>query len=504
METQTSSKILIKNSLFLYFRMFFTMLVSVYTSRVILQILGIEDYGLYNVVGGVIVMFSFMNMSMTTATSRYLNYELGLKTSSLDSLNRVFSTCLAVHLTDALIVFVLCETAGLYLLYNTMQIPLDRFDACLVVFHTSLVALFFGILFTPFNAAIIAHERMNAFAYISIVEVILKLAIVYLLCVIDEDRLIMYSWLYLIISISLPFIYAIYCWRKFPETHKMGKVSKEKFFSIFSFGGWNLFGDGAYALFSNGINILLNMFFGASVNAARGIMVQVNGIAIKFTQSFQTAINPQIIKSYSSNNIEHMRSLIMLSSRFTIYVLLIIIVPLFAYIDDILIFWLKQVPPYTAIFVRLMLIITIFDALGNPLTNAVNATGNNKLYQIVIGGSMLMICPVAYICLRLGAPPFGVFIVHLIIGGIAHFLRLLFIKRMIELSLRQYFTTVIIPCVLIILLSFMFLYILPTVNVLLGIALSLVVVFLLIVIIGLKREERQFIYSKLRKFKNEK
>ena len=192
METQTSSKILIKNSLFLYFRMFFTMLVSVYTSRVILQILGIEDYGLYNVVGGLIVMFSFMTMSLTTPTSRYLNYELGLKTSSLDSLNRVFSTCLAVHLTDALIVFVLCETAGLYLLYNTMQIPLDRFDACLVVFHTSLVALFFGILFTPFNAAIIAHERMNAFAYISIVEVILKLAIVYLLCVIDADRLIMY------------------------------------------------------------------------------------------------------------------------------------------------------------------------------------------------------------------------------------------------------------------------------------------------------------------------
>lgn len=504
METQTSNKTLIKNSLFLYFRMFFTMIVSVYTSRVILQVLGIEDYGLYNVVGGVIVMFTFMNMSMTTATSRYLNYELGLKSSSLESLNKVFSTCLAVHLTDALIVFVLCETAGLYLLYNTMQIPADRFAACLVVFHTSLVALFLGILFTPFNAAIVAHERMNAFAYISIVEVILKLAIVYLLCVIDADRLIVYSWLYLIVSISLPLVYAIYCLCNFPETRKLGKISKDKFFSIFCFGGWNLFGDGAYALFSNGINILLNMFFGASVNAARGIMVQVNGIAIKFTQSFQTAINPQIIKSYSSNNIEHMRSLIMLSSRFTMFVLLIIIIPLFAYIDEILVFWLKQVPPYTAIFVRLMLIISIFDALGNPLTNAVNATGNNKIYQIIIGGSMLMICPIAYVCLKLGCQPYVVFIVHLVIGCLAHFLRLVIVKHKIGFDIMGYIFEVLLTNIFVLLLILgAFLLIKTYVNIIVGIPLLIIFTVVAIFFLGLFSNERSCIISYIKKY-NEK
>lgn len=487
---------LIKNSLFLYFRMFFTMLVSVYTSRVILQVLGIEDYGLYNVVGGVIVMFSFMNMSMTTATSRYLNYELGLKTSSTDSLRRVFSTCLAVHLTDAIIVLVLCETAGLYLLYNSMQIPADRFEACLVVFHTSLVALFFGILFTPFNAAIVAHERMNAFAYISIIEVILKLAIVFLLCVINADRLIVYSWLYLFVSISLSFVYVIYCWRKFPETRKLVKITKDKYVSIFCFGGWNLFGDGAYALFSNGINILLNMFFGATVNAARGIMVQVNGIAIKFTQSFQTAINPQIIKSYSSNNIERMRDLIMLSSRFTMFVLLIIIIPLFAYIDEILVFWLKNVPPYTAIFVRLMLIISIFDALGNPLTNAVNATGNNKTYQIIIGGSMLMICPIAYVCLKFGCQPYVVFIVHLFIGCIAHFLRLVIVRRKIRFHIMTYVLEVMVKNIIIlfVVLGF-FLFFKSNINVLLGIPLLLIITIVCVFFIGLVPRERNKVLS---------
>ena len=502
MEVQTSNKTLIKNSLFLYFRMFFTMLVSVYTSRVILQVLGIEDYGLYNVVGGVIVMFSFMNMSMTTATSRYLNYELGLKASSYDSLRRVFSTCLAVHLTDALIVCALCETAGLYLLYNSMQIPADRFDACLVVFHTSLVSLFFGILFTPFNAAIVAHERMNAFAYISIIEVILKLVIVYLLCVINADRLIVYSWLYLFVSISLSFVYVIFCWRNFPETRKLVKITKDKYISIFCFGGWNLFGDGAYALFSNGINILLNMFFGATVNAARGIMVQVNGIAIKFTQSFQTAINPQIIKSYSSNNIERMRDLIMLSSRFTMFVLLIIIIPLFAYIDEILVFWLKDVPSYTAIFVRLMLMITIFDALGNPLTNAVNATGNNKIYQILIGGSMLMICPIAYVCLKFGCQPYVVFIVHLIIGCIAHFLRLIIVRRKIGFHIMTYISEVMVKNIIILFIVLgLFQFFKSNINILLGIPLLLIITTVCVYSIGLVPRERNKVLSYIRKLR---
>lgn len=498
MTVRVNNRTLVKNSIFLYFRMICTMLVSMYTSRVILEVLGVEDYGLYNVVGGAVVMFGFLNMSMTTATSRFINYEIGKMECSVESLRKVFSSCMAVHLLDAILVVILCETIGMYLLYYTMQIPQERFFACLVVFHTSLVSLFFSILFTPFQAAIIAHERMSAFAYISIIEAVLKLLIVYLLVIISEDRLVVYSVLYFCVSLVLSFVSAIYCWHKFDETKKLVKVDVSLFKSIFYFGGWNLLGDGAYALFSNGINILLNMFFGPTINAARGIMVQVNGIAIKFTQSFQTAINPQIIKSYSGNDIGNMEALVVLSSRFTLYVLLLTIIPLCLYVDEVLVLWLKTVPPYTSIFVRLMLVISIFDALGNPITNAVNATGRNKKYQIIIGGSMLLICPVAYICLKLGGQPYLVFIVHLVIGVIAHLFRLLIIRKLVGLSIRNYIKKICFPGCSIMFLSFLFFGLISSLRFYIGGLLIVCFILFLIIFLGLSTNERSYLFEKIK------
>lgn len=498
MARHTNTKTLIRNSVFLYFRMIFIMLVSMYTSRVILETLGIDDYGLYNVVGGAVVMFGFLNMSMTTATSRFINYELGKNKCSVHNLRKVFSSCLAVHFVDAVLVLLLCETIGLYLLYNVMSIPSNRFFACMIVFQTSLISLFISILFTPFHASIIAHERMSAFAYMGIIEAMLKLFVVYLLKIIPEDRLITYTLLYFFISLIMSFVYVLYCWHNFEETKKLVKFDSSLFKSIFYFGGWNLLGDGAYALFSNGINILLNIFFGPSVNAARGIMVQVNGIAIKFTQSFQTAINPQIIKSYSGNDIGYTKNLVLLSSRFTLYVLLIIIIPLYCYIDVLLMLWLKSVPLYTSVFVRLMLLISIFDALGNPITNAVNATGKNKRYQLIISGTMLLICPIAYVCLSLGCQPYSVFMVHLFIGMAAHFLRIKYLTRLMGLSLKDYAKQIILPGCTILLLSFLFFELISSVTFYIGLFCLVLFVLLLIFIVGINNKEKMFVSQRIR------
>jgi len=436
-----------KNTLMLYFRMLLIMAVSFYTSRVVLQTLGVVDYGIYNVVGGIVAMFGFLNSAMSSGTQRYLTFELGR--GDAEKLRRVFVTSMNIHIIISAIVFVLSETVGLWLLYNKMTIPQDRFGAAMWVYQCSILSTMVMFMSVPYNATIIAHEKMSAFAYISVLEVVLKLLIVYLLLIGDMDKLILYAVLMLTVQVIIRFIYNIYCRRYFEETRYSFLFDKLLFKEMLSFSGWNLWGNMAAVFFTQGLNILLNMFFGPAVNAARGVAVQVQHAVTQFSMNFQTAINPQITKSYATGDYSYMHSLIFRSSRFTFFLLLCICLPVFMEAEALLGIWLKEVPEYSATFLRLILCVTILDAVANPLMISAQATGRVKIYQSVVGGILLMILPIAYVVLKLGGNPQSVFIVHLTICVIAFVVRLLIVRKLIKLSLKKYFKHVISNCLLV-------------------------------------------------------
>lgn len=447
-----NNKRIAKNTLLLYFRMLLIMLVTFYTSRVVLHTLGVVDYGIYNVVGGIVAMFGFLNTAMSSATQRYLTFELGRRDS--DKLKRVFITSMNIHILIAILVFVLAETIGLWFLCHKMIIPEERFTASMWVYQCSILSTMVMFVSVPYNATIIAHEKMSAFAYISILEVVLKLLIVYLLLIGNVDKLILYAILMLGVQIIIRMIYNIFCRRHFDETKYKLFFDKGLFKEMLSFSGWNLFGNIATVAYTQGLNILLNMFFGPVVNAAQGVAVQVQHAVSQFSVNFQTAINPQITKSFAVQDLNYMHSLIFRSSRFTFFLLLCISLPVLIETDFILGIWLKDVPQYTSVFLRIVLFVTIINALSNPLMISAQATGKVKIYQSVIGGILLTILPIAYIVLKLGGNPQSVFIVHLIICAIAFVVRLFIIKPMIHLSIKGYFKEVITRCILVGIVAF--------------------------------------------------
>lgn len=491
-----------KNSIILYIRMFLVLLVSLYTSRIILQKLGIEDFGLYNVVAGIVVLFGFINMSLSTASSRFINYELGKGCVATYSLETVFSTCIYVHIYVALLITLICETVGLYILYIQVQIPPLRLDAAVWTYHLSVASVCIGIIFTPFNALIIAYERMSVYAYISLFEVFGKLLIVIILPIISCDRLIVYSLFLLGITMLVQVAYVIYCYKNFRECCRLVGSDKALMKNMFTFTGWNLLGDSAYALFTQGVNLLLNLFFGPVVNAARGIAVQVNGVLLRFIQSFQTAVNPRIIQTYSNHDTCKMVSLMLMASRYTFCLLSIFAVPVFFSVDFLLSVWLVEVPPYTAIFIRIMILISYFDALGYSMTVAVNATGENRSYQLWVSGTMLLICPFSYLCLKLGLPPYSVFIIHFILGGIAHFFRLFWVHKKIDLPYKPYVKYVLIQGGGVVLFSslliFLVKWLIPC-NPWIFLLLSFLIVCSFVLLIGLDKREKMYLLNKLRR-----
>ena len=440
-EISSNNKRIAKNTLLLYFRMLVTMAVSLYTSRVVLNILGVEDFGIYNVVGGIVAMFGFINGSMTSATQRYLTFELGQNNRA--QLTKVFSTSLSIHGIISFLIIVLAETVGLWFLWNKMQIPADRMNAAFWVFQCSVAASVIMIMSVPYNAAIIAHERMSAFAYISIIEVSLKLLIVCFLRYFHTDKLILYAALIVIVQFLIRLCYSWYCNRHFNETKYRWSWDKGLFKEMTGFASWNMFGSLAAITFTQGLNLLLNMFFGPVVNAARGIAVQAQTAIGQFSSNFQTALNPQITKSYATGDMEYMHGLIFRSAKFSFFLLLLLSLPVLIETKAILTLWLKIVPDHTVVFLRIMLCTTWVYAVSNPLITAASATGKIKLYQSVVGGLLLLILPISYLCLRFGLPAYSVFIVHFVMEITAQFARLLMLRRMIRLSLREYFAKVI-------------------------------------------------------------
>lgn len=435
---QENTKRIAKNTLMLYVRMLFGMLVSLYTSRVVLQALGVEDYGIYNVVGGFVAMFSMISSSLSSSVSRFLTFELGK--GDTDGLKRVFSTSLSIQLVLAGIIVVLAETIGLWFLNTHMTIPANRLYAANWVFHASVLTFVINLLSVPFSASIVSHERMSAFAYIGILDVVLRLLIVLFIAYsgLDFDRLIVYALLLVGVVCIMQAIYWNYCTRHFQECQLKLSFDVDYWKEMSSFAGWNFIGCTAGLLKDQGVNILLNLFLGPIINAARGIANTVNNVLSSFAGNFMTALNPQITKSYAAGDYSYMFSLVERGSRFSYYILLLFALPMLFEADFVLTLWLKHYPAHTVNFVRLILLVTMCDILSNTLINLQNATGKIRNYQLAVGGMLLMNFPLSYICLKIGFQPESTLIVALIVAVACLFLRLLFLRKMVGLSIRRY------------------------------------------------------------------
>ena len=451
MDQSSNNKRIAKNTLMLYIRMLFTMGVSLFTSRVILQALGVEDYGVYSVVGGIITMFAFINGGMVSATQRFLIFEIGK--GNLSQLKKVFSTSLQIHAIIALIIVLLGETVGLWFLYEKLVIPDGRMNAAFWVYQCSIIACVVNIMSVPYNADIIAHEKMSAFAYISVLEVSLKLLIVYALYITPCDKLITYAFLILGVQLIIRFVYARYCSKHFEESHYHHQIDKSLFKEMFTFAGWSFWGNLAGVLYTQGLNMMLNVFFGPIVNAARGIAVQVQSAVQQFVSNFQVALNPQITKNYAIGNLFQMHSLMFRSARFSFFLLFFLTLPVLLETNYLLTIWLETVPPDAVVFTRWMIGISLIYTIANPCVIANQATGKVKVYQAVVGGILLMILPISYIVLKLGAPAYSVFIVHFCVESVAQVARMYMLRKLIDLPMEAYFRHIYLPVILVVAIS---------------------------------------------------
>lgn len=448
----SSNKRIAKNTIMLYFRMILVMVVSLYTSRVILNQLGVVDFGIYNIVGGVVMMFSFLNSSMTSATQRFLNFEMGKGDKS--KIKQVFSTSLNIHIILGIVIILLAETIGLWFFNNKLVLPIERKPTAFWVYQFSILTFFVNIIQVPYNAAIVAHERMSVYAYISIIEVLLKLFVVFLISFFNNDKLLVYVILIFIIQFLIRLIYQIYCRIQFDECKFRLCWNSQLFMQMFSFAGWNILGSIAWLLRSQGLNILLNLFFGPIINAAQGIASQVNSAISNFVSNFQAALNPQITKNYALNKIEEMETLAYRGVKYSMLLILFLALPIILNIDFILKIWLGSVPEYTNMFVILMVVeLYLASMFGNPFMTSLAATGNIRNYQIIVSVILLFILPSSYLCLLINGNPYSVFIVSIIITVVAGIVRFTFCVRQIGFSLKRYVKYVVIPIILVTFLS---------------------------------------------------
>jgi len=394
-ETPTSNKRIAKNALMLYIRMFLTMIVGLYTSRVVLATLGVEDYGIYGVVGGVVAMMGFLNASMSGATSRFLTFELGR--GDKKRLSETFSSALIVHIGIALIVFILAETVGLWFLCNKLVIPAGRMNAAHWVYQCSILSAMLGITQAPYNASIIAHEKMDVYAYVEILNVSLKLLIVYLLVIGNFDKLKLYALLVLAVSVLIMLIYRIYCIRKFKETHFHWIWKKEILKPLLSFSGWDLYGNGCVTARQQGTNFLINIFFGVSYNAASTISTNVIGIVSGLTFNVIQAFRPQIIKNYSLGNVLKMQKLMQNANKYTVLMFGCILIPCLYEMPYLLKLWLVEVPLQTVEFCRIILFSSLIGLINSIVTIGIHATGNIKKLSFISGSVYLSSLPLIYV-----------------------------------------------------------------------------------------------------------
>ena len=457
-QVSQNNKRIAKNSFLLYIRMFVIMIITLYTSRVILQSLGVTDYGIYNVVGGVVAMMGMVSGAMSAATARYLTYELGR--SDYRQLERVFSICVQIYVSISILVLIVGETVGLWFLNTQLVIPEDRIVAANWVFQCSLITIILEMIIQPYQSLIIAHEKMSLYALSSITEAVAKLITAYVIVIIPCDKLALYGCLMMSSILLARSLYVVYCLRMYKESHFHFYIDKALYKEILSYSGWNLFGSASALVKMQGLNILLNIFFNPSVNAARGIAAQINGALIQFEQNFYTAVRPQITKYYAQSDLKNMFTLIFRSSKMSFYLVLLLAVPITIEAPFIINLWLGQLPEYVIPFTRLIIAISALESISHSLMTACHATGRVALYQSLVGTALLLNIPISYIVLKMGYPPISVFIVSLFITVLCLFLRVYVVKHVIQsFPSYKYIRDVIGICLLTAFLS----YIVPTI-----------------------------------------
>lgn len=456
------NKRIAKNTVLLYFRMAITMLVALYTSRVVLEVLGASDYGLYNVVGGVVTMLGFLNGSISSGTSRFISYELGI--GDKERLRDIFNVALVSHIGISLIVFVIAETIGLWFVNTHLVFPEDRMIAVNVIYQLSIVTTMLQFTQIPYTSDIIAHEEMSIYAYISILEVALKLGIVFLLMTVRHvDMLILYGIIVFLVQVLIIFLYRFYCLKKYEESHWRFVKDKTQYKQIFSFAGWDVIGALCVITQGQGINILLNMFFGPVVNAARAVAYQVQGAFSQFTGNFMTAVNPEIVKSYARKDYDSMVKLINNASIYSFFLLLVFMMPVMFKLNVLLSLWLKEVPKDTVEFTLIILALTIIRAIARPVIMATHATGDIKALNLYAGGLGLLPLPVSLIVLKLGATPVFVLWIIFLWGIFANIAEIIILKmKLAEFSILEHLKIVYLRCLIVSALAVVVCYYLNT------------------------------------------
>ena len=492
--------------------------ISLYTSRLVLNILGVDDFGIYNVVGGVVAMFSVISGSLSTAISRFITFELGR--DSKDRLKTIFSSAVTVQVIIALLVCLLVEICGVGFLNNKMNIPIEKMEAANWVLQCSMLIFMINLISVPYNAAIIAHEQMKVFAYISILEVLLKLGVVFILYVTLFEKLILYAILLLFVAFIIQMTYVLYCKKHFEECTYRFVYEKSLLKEMLSFAGWNFIGSSATVFRDQGVNIAINIFCGPAVNAARGISLQVNAAISGFVNNFMTALNPQIIKSYAIGESSHMMTLIYQGARLSFYMFdrstyamrdiaeTIKRDPVIIEANSILNVWLVTVPEYTVTFVRLVLVLTLFESLSNPLVTAMLATGKIRNYQLVVGGLQMLNFPFSYMLLYWGLFPEITLVVAIVISQCCLIARVFMLRGEIEISPLSYFKRVYLNILVVSICSSILpicvYYHLPMggIRFVLVVGCSLLCSLLAILYIGCSSSERSFVAQKIILLKN--
>lgn len=431
-----------KNTGYLFFRMFLVLIVTLYTSRVILKTLGVVDYGIYNIVGSVVVFFSFLQSALTNATYRYIAFDLGK--GEEDSLRITYSMAILCHIILAFILVVIIEVIGLWLIDTRLNIPIERLNAAKIAFQFSLLSFAISVVITPFRSNIIAHENMNFYALVSIAEVILRLGVAYILYITPFDQLITYSALLSVTSILLLSIYIIYCKKYFKDT-KLIKCWEPSLIKRFiSFSGWSILVNGADVASQQTLSIFLNIFVGVVANASLGIAQQVNNGINSFLSSFTHSFNPQIIKTYAAGNYTVFHKLLFTTSKISYILIFLVSVPIVVNIEFILSIWLGEYPPMTPNYVRVLIIFWLFDAFQYPLWQAVYATGNIKVHQIMVGSLKLLVIPISFLILAIGGDDTYALLSWSLINGVCAFARTIYLKKLIDFDVKRYIGDVVL------------------------------------------------------------
>lgn len=495
-----NNKRIAKNTLMLYIRMFVIMAVSLFTTRITFKILGVEDYGINNIVAGIIVLFSFMQTVLNAATQRFLSYELGRGDEK--KINTIFSASLTIYFVFIVIIIILGETIGLYI-FHQLNIPEERINAAYWVFQFSILTFSLNIIRIPYNATIMAYEKMDFYAYASIIEAVIKLINVLLLFIISFDKLVLLALLNSLLSLIMLLAFVLFCNKKFPITKFKLVRDRANILPLLKFSGWTLFGSIANVGAQQGISIIINLFLGVTVNAAVAIANQIASSVNNFVHNFQVAFRPQITKLYSSGNIEQFYTLIFRASKFSYYLFLIIAVPVLVCTPFLIQLWLGEIPEFTVIFTRLIIVYLMIDALSAPLWMAIEAVGVIKKYHIYTSVLIVLNIPLAYLTLRFNYAVYYVWIFKILTALIILLFLLLYTKKEFKFPLRSFSINVLAPVVSITVLSF----ILPVYwnkwldgwsGFLTTIALSIIATTILIVTIGLTKNEKHFLFSTIK------